>query len=329
MTLAARLAQRYLAQRFTRRFADWSARREGRGRAQIVLDRRRTYVLPTRAGIVFGALLAALLIASINYALQLGFLLTFFVAGMALVALFHTHRNLAALRLRAQGAARVFAGDVATFSIHATNPDPRDRMALRFRLLADDVHDALPPVDADVPAASGRVIELWQITTRRGRLACPRIRVETSFPLGLWRAWGYFSPPLSAIVYPAPEAGAPPLPAAREGDGDYPAAAALGDDFAGVRPYQQGDPQRLIAWRLAARSDELSIKLFDGAGGELMLAADAIALPLEAQLARLARWILMADARHLRYGLRLPAATIAPGSGAEHRERCLTALALA
>jgi uncharacterized protein (DUF58 family) len=104
-----------------------------------------------------------------------------------------------------------------------------------------------------------------------------------------------------------------------------------GDDFAGVRPYQPGDAQKLIAWRLAARSDELSVKQFEAAGGgELVLDFDALpyAMDVEARVSRLARWVLDADAAHVRYGLRLPDAMIFIGSGAEHRDQCLTALAV-
>jgi uncharacterized protein (DUF58 family) len=107
--------------------------------------------------------------------------------------------------------------------------------------------------------------------------------------------------------------------------------ASSGDDFAGVRPYQAGDAQKLIAWRLAARSDELSVKQFEAAGGgELMLDFEALppAMDLEARLSRLARWVLDADAAHVRYGVRLPDAMIFVGNGAQHREQCLTALAL-
>jgi uncharacterized protein (DUF58 family) len=107
--------------------------------------------------------------------------------------------------------------------------------------------------------------------------------------------------------------------------------ASSGEDFAGVRPYQRGDQQKMIAWKLAARSDDLSVKLFDAeAGGELIL--DYLSLPkaldVEMRLARLARWVLDAEAAHIRYGLRLPNETVAPANGAEHRARCLTALAL-
>ena len=49
----------------------------------------------------------------------------------------------------------------------------------------------------------------------------------------------------------------------------------------------------------------------------------------EARIARVTAWVLQADRLGLRWGLRLPGgATIAPGEGAQHRRRCLEALAL-
>lgn len=313
------------------RIAAWIAGRDGVEHGDVVLDRRRVYIVPTRAGVVFGAAMLVLLIGSINYALQLGFMLTFLVTSIALVAMYHTHRNLTGLQLRGHGVENVFAGDVATFEIVATNPVAEPRHALGFALLSP-ARARLVSVAADIPAGSARTVRLALPAPKRGRLSCPRIRVETRFPFGLWQAWAYYTPPLAAIVYPQPEDDAPPLPNAPGGQGEGSGLASTGDDFAGVRPYQPGDPRKMIAWRLAARSDELSVKLFDAqGGGDLMLDLDALPrqLPYEDRLARLTRWVLMADALHMRYGLQLHGRRIELGSGAEHRERCLVALALA
>ena len=61
--------------------------RKGIEHGEVLLDRRRVYILPTRAGILFAAAMLMMLIGSINYMLQLGFLLTFLVTSMALVAM--------------------------------------------------------------------------------------------------------------------------------------------------------------------------------------------------------------------------------------------------
>ncbi|HTT11915.1 MAG TPA: DUF58 domain-containing protein [Burkholderiaceae bacterium] len=322
------------------RIGAWIAGRDAREAGDVLLDRKRVYILPTRAGALFGAAMFVLLLGSINYGLQLGFLLTFVVASMAAVGMYHTHRNLARITVRGASAEPVFAGDVISFEIALANPTPEARYALNFsfvlptRRRRGGLFRSEPPAPGpwvDVAAKSAQSVRLALPTRRRGRRACPRVRIRTVFPFGLWQAWAYLRPALDAIVYPKPEEDAPPLPMALGSGERGLGMATSGEDFAGVRPYQRGDPQKMIAWKLAARSDDLSVKLFDAeAGGELVL--DYLALPatldVEMRLARLARWVLDAEAAHMRYGLRLPAETVAPGSGPEHRARCLTALAL-
>ena len=189
----------------------------------------------------------------------------------------------------------------------------------------------MPGTWFDVPAVSVCRIGVGLPTRRRGRRDCPRIRLSTRFPFGLWEAWSYLRPALSAVIYPSPESDAPPLPPARMGEGESSGVAAGGDEFSGVRPYQPGDPQKMIAWRLAARSDELSVKFFESTGsGDVMLDFDSLPLDLsvEQRISRLAGWVLMAEAAGLSYELRLPGAQVELGRGHQQRERCLEALAL-
>lgn len=323
----------------TVRITGWIAGRHGSEAGDVLLDRRRVYILPTVPGLAFGVAVLVLLIGSINYSLQLGYLLTFLVASMAAVGMHSTHANLVQLILRGVRVEPVFAGDVAVFEVTVTNPGTLDRYALRFAFAPAPVRrrdkskraPAPSMVTTEVPARGLRTVNVPLPAPTRGRLPAPRITIETRFPFGLWRAWAYLTPALTGMVYPKPEENAPPLPPAAGGDGDTVGMTSSGDDFAGVRPYQPGDAQKLIAWRLAARSDELSVKQFEAAGGgELMLDFDALppSMDLEARLSRLARWVLDADAAHMRYGVRLPDAMIFVGSGSQHRDQCLTALAL-
>lgn len=325
------------------RIARWISGRDGVEHGEVLLDRRRVYILPTRAGTLFGVALFVMLLASINYQLQLGFLLTFFVASVALIGMYHTHRNLAHIAVRGQRAENVFAGDLATFELAISNRTPEPRYAIAFEpleamsaleraVVPDRV--ALPITYADIPASGDSHVRIAVQTHRRGRLPCPRLRLETRYPLGLWQAWSYYTPPLTAIVYPSPEHDAPPLPAASVADAGQQISgglAASGEEFAGVRPYRAGDPLKSVAWRLAARSDDLSVKLFETPSkGELLLDIAQIAsgLDTEARVARLTRWVLMAQAAGMRYALRLGGTHLDAASGHEHRERCLIALAL-
>ena len=114
------------------RIGQWIAGRHGPESGAVLLDRRRVYILPTKPGLLFGAAMLVLLIGSINYSLQLGYMLTFLVTSMAIVGMHTTHSNLAQIVLRGVRVEPVFAGDVAIFEITAANPTTVDRFALRF-----------------------------------------------------------------------------------------------------------------------------------------------------------------------------------------------------
>src|SRR5262244_1342988 len=87
----------------------------------IVLGHRRVYIVPSRLGLLFGGALLILLVGSINYALALGFALTFLLAGMGLAGMVQTARNLAHLEVSAPRVEPVFAGEAAQFRLLLEN----------------------------------------------------------------------------------------------------------------------------------------------------------------------------------------------------------------
>jgi uncharacterized protein (DUF58 family) len=321
--------QQYVRQRIDR----WLFRLPDVEPGEVFLKQRRVFIIPTSAGLAFGLMLVVLFIGSVNYNLSLGFALTFLLAACAVVAMHLTFRNLAHLHLAAGRAAPVFAGEPAGFALHLINRRRHDRFAIWIGF-ADAAQQA-PAQAVDVPAAATRVATLSAPSVERGWLAAPRVRLQTRFPLGLLRAWSYWQPDAQALIYPQPEADAPPLPMTG-------GAAEMGrgrggeDDFAGIRAYQQGDPIKHLAWRQIARLDtesggQLLTKHFDGSAAcELCL--DFARLPrimdLELKLSRMTRWVLEAEAAGLAYRFRLGSTELAAANGAAHRNACLQALAL-
>ena len=81
------------------RISDWIFRARMPEDPPVVLVQRRIFILPTRQGYLFAFILLLLLVASINYQLSLGFLLTFLLASMAGTAMLHTFRNLSRLSI--------------------------------------------------------------------------------------------------------------------------------------------------------------------------------------------------------------------------------------
>jgi len=100
------------------RFANWLYGFTPPESGTIVLVHRRVYIVPTQLGWLFALTLLILLIGSINYALSLGFALTFLLAGMGLAAMAHTARNLARMAISVGRVEPVFAGEQAQFRLH-------------------------------------------------------------------------------------------------------------------------------------------------------------------------------------------------------------------
>jgi uncharacterized protein (DUF58 family) len=292
--------------------------------APVVLSQKRVYILPTRHGYTFALALLLMLIGSINYALSLGFLLTFLLAGMGIVSILHTYRNLAQLSVSHGRIDPAFAGGEAVFRLDLGNPSAFPRWSIRgMRGSAD--------ATCDVPARAHQVLAVVVPAERRGWLALGRVTLETRYPLGLLRAWSYVQPDMRALVYPRPDdATLPPLTDVPDA-GEAINTGAGSDDFAGLRAHSPSDSPRHIAWKSVARGSTLLTKTFHGrAARELWLDFDALPaqLDLEQRLSRLTRWVLDADEAGVAYALRLGDEALGPATGEAHRDECLKALAL-
>lgn len=305
-------------------FYQWVFKHHAPEAGVVFLSQRRVYILPTRQGLLFGAALVMMLIGSINYNLSLGYILTFLLAGLGVVSILHTFRNLAHLYVSAGRVAPVFAEETARFEIVLENKSGFDRFSLELTC-----RGATASCDARARRFAQVAVPLK--AEKRGWLQLERVTMQTRYPLGLMRAWSYVQPDMRALVYPKPDRSA--LPAIRSADesGESLTAGTGADDFAGLRPYQASDSPRHIAWKAAARGEALLTKTFAGrASSELWFDWNELPpdLSAEARLSRLARWVLLAEERGLRYGLKLPGVAVPLGEGIAHRESCLRELAL-
>jgi uncharacterized protein (DUF58 family) len=315
---------RAIAGRFSEMGRRWARRRQGLDPPLLTLASERIYILPTPAGLVYAVMLMTMLAGAMNYNNNLGFALTFLLAGVAIVAIYHTHRNLCGLRLHYLGAEPVFAGEPLEVRLSLVNDsrEPRDEIFLDWDGRAD--------VPAGVPALDSRAVRMPVATSHRGPMALPALRLATRAPLGLMRAWAWIHLDARPIVYPRPAVQSPPAQtrAARN------SAAASGqpgdDDFAGLRDYHRGDSPGRIAWRSYARSGQLLVRDYRGGGDEpVWLDWDALpASDTETRVACLARLVIDAFEAGRTWGLILPGRRIAPATGNEQLHRCLHALAI-
>jgi uncharacterized protein (DUF58 family) len=313
-----------------RRFRAWWQSRLRRS-ATLQLNQRNIYILPTRAGLLFAATLATLLIASINYQLILGYVLTFLLAGSGAVSMQLTHNTLRGLTMHLKPVTSVFAGEAAVLEVVLSSPaGARHGIGLRI-----ESGSGWALTWVDVPGGGQASARVSFVAGARGRHEVPTLTAETRFPLGLFRAWTVWRPAGEVLVYPAPEQPPAPLPSARPvPGGSIPGRQVPGGDIEGIRAYRRGDPLKMVFWKKAAKAMQTGGELVSrdtstSAQQELWLDWRACGtLEPEQRLSRLAAWVLAAERANVNYGLQLPGIELPRGHGAAHRRSCLEALAL-
>lgn len=283
------------------------------------LTQRRIYVLPTTAGMLYASTLLLMLVGSINYNLSLGYALTFLLAGLGIVAIVQSFRNLSGLELAPARHEAGFVGAQLHFGVQLTSRRPRGGLRLQLdngAVVISHVRDHAR-------------LQLALPAVQRGWQTMPRLTVSSSWPLGLVKAWSHARFDERCLAYPTPAERAPALPpsigAGHHPDPDDP------DDFFGLRPHRSSDLPQHVAWKASARLDDQLLSKQFAADQGAALWFDLARTPggtLEEKLSVLTRWLLDAHADRLSYGLRLGGRSLGPAAGPDHLHACLQALAL-
>ncbi|MEO6801555.1 MAG: DUF58 domain-containing protein [Rhodanobacter sp.] len=285
----------------------------------IELHRHRIYIVPTGFGLGFSVLLLVMLIGALNYSNNAALLLTCLLGAASAASMLVAFRALDGLRLEHVRAGHAIAGE--PIELVLSMQSGRLRSAIRLDLgnrcaaFALDGHDTTQ-------------VKLLLPTERRGWQSLPRLRLWSSWPLGMFRAWSWLHPDLAVLVWPRAEAAGPPPQALAE-DARH-MRLHRGEELSSLRDYQTGDPQRHIAWKASARHDDLLVKDFEQPRSQPQWQLDwrqLRGMDDESRIARLARWLNEAQAKRCSYSLWLPGNEIGTGSGPLHYARCMDALA--
>jgi uncharacterized protein (DUF58 family) len=306
-----------------RRAAAWARRRQGEDHLPITISTRRLYVLPTRAGLGFSFLLLTMLLAGLNYANNVALVITFLLAGFALIAMHLTHRNLVGVVAHGVAPVDAFVGEHGLLLLTLESRGNERRFAI------DCETEGSQRISLTLPESGNARADIALPLEKRGRLRVRRIKLSTTFPFGLFRAWTYVHIDVSLLAWPLPR-GRREAPTESASGGDAPAVHRAGDEeWAGLREFRSGDSPRQVAWGAYARGRGLLVKTYQSPATHFRLFdLGTVPGPLESRLEQLSAWVVAAHARGERYGLRLGSQDIAPDGGSEHRRRCLDALAL-
>jgi hypothetical protein len=208
---------------------------------------------------VFAGTLLLMLLASINYQLNLGYALTFLLAGTGLVSMHLTHGNAA----RADAAPAAHAGRCSpasrrcwtSWSDQPGRRAPRRGPALRRPRRA---WPQLRLVRRAGPGAGQRAREP-SCPARAAGTRCPRWSPRPASPSACSAPGRCGARPATCWPGRGPRRPPPPLPASLGRPGEQTARARRGEgsELDGVRAWRRGDTCARWLWKKVARSGEL------------------------------------------------------------------------
>lgn len=289
----------------------------------LKIEHQRIYILPTRRGLAYLFSLLIMLVASVNYALSLGYALCFLLTGLFAASLLHTYRNVAGISFQSIKADDVFAGESIEFNIKITNDSTLDRTGVSLK-----TKNTSSIINIDAAQASHAVLKIP--TQQRGIKTLGRVTVTSTYPLGLWRTWCYVHSNAKATIYPNPEISPPPLPSHSVSEQGENQRKANQGDISGLREYHAGDAISSIAWKAASRGQGLFVKTFEeeNVGGETYLTLSATGLTdIEQQMSRMSAWVVAAERAQIDYAFELNDTKLETACGTMQKRQALRAMA--
>lgn len=301
------------------RYRRWLGRRIPPAR-RITLNQKNLFILPGFQGAAYLLVTLLVWIGATNFQNNLILALCFSLLAILFVAIHQTFANLSGLTLRFIDAEPVFAGEVAHCKFSLESTTNRQQLELQW------------PGEAAVivsPAAQrASQIQIPITSHQRGRFKPGRFRLQSSYPLGIIRCWTWLDLDAEILVYPTPlNNEIQPSGAVDQDAGDERVVGS--EDFHSLRGYIAGDSLSRVAWKHYAAGRGLQVReTVDYLATDLWLDFHALAdSDPEIRLSKLCFSALELSAEQRPFGLKLPHLTLEPGSGSQHLQATLRALA--
>lgn len=302
-------------------FRQWLDRRQPLAIAET-LTQKNIYILPAAQSMGFLLIILLLWLVGTNYENNLVLAVSYLLMAIFVSSIFATHRNLSGISVSVEGCGQAFAGQPIAVHLKVNNPSKSARFRLKFSWSNATV------VVADIQPMTDLSLDISLPTEHRGWLRPGRLKIESCYPLGLFRAWTL--PKLSApvLVFPQPT-DADALDGA-ESEGMEGQVHRRGtDDFGGLEKWRPGIPMQRIAWKQYSSGKGLLEKQFEAqtANAEWLEWSAYPNLDVEGKLSALCGKALEMERLNQHYGLRIPNVLIAPSQGEAHLVEVLTSLA--
>jgi uncharacterized protein (DUF58 family) len=287
---------------------------------EITLTQRQIFIFPTKEGLLFVLLLLITFIAGINYGNNLILGVCFLLSGILLITIYHSYAQLSGLKIKMLDALDSAVQGQARYQIELSPTTAKSYAQIEILW---QQYQRVAVVD------QACVLNFDLDTPQRGIFLPPRLLLQSSFPLGLIRAWTYVY--FDQQVWVAPMS----LESERNpslhlsGDGEQHDGISGQEEFQELKNYRVGESLSRVSWAHLAKGQGLLSKQFVDfhAEQEILDYAQMPATDHEARLSQLAYWVNQLSDQQLLFSLKLPSATVELGQGEHHRQLALRLLA--
>lgn len=314
-----------LRDRLNQSMVNWMDSHSPVGKEHI-LHLKNLYIFPSKLGWAFLLLIGIIWLLGTNYQNNIILALAYFQLSLFTVCILHTYHNLAGLRLRILSAENVFAGDVGkvVFAIKHLSGRKSHHVKLYF---AENLLSTF-----DFVEASEQVEDLWHPPAARGQRTVERLRIESHFPMGLFKCGSWLRFDANFLVYPRPVSCPRPNPTQEIGDQHGPMRLTSDpQEFFGFKAYVPGDSKTSIAWKRWARNQELMTYAYAQPQSDTtqLRWSDFYAGNKEQALAHFCYWILLLHQQNRSFAIEFAGQTLNVDDGSTNIVPALAMLAQA
>ncbi|MEZ9369042.1 DUF58 domain-containing protein [Shewanella sp. 10N.286.51.B2] len=298
---------------------------------QITLSHKSIFILPSGFGVAWFVLIVVLYLFGTNYQNNLVIGLSLLLASVFHSCIIYSYKNLAGLTLTALTPPETYANQNLAFPIVLSSKINKDNSQTSHQQICLNLPNERHSRITDV--AEGVDTSVSCTAQSRGLVNPGRIRVSSSFPLGLFNTWSYVDLNIQHIIYAAPLATHVSLTSL---DNDNQTEFEHGklqpgvDDYKGLKTFVEGESLKQVAWKQWAQGRGMLTKEFAQPEGKPVWLSldDTLGDSLEQKLSKLAWQVNALSQSQQVFGLALNQQIIEQDSGESHRKQCQQMIAL-
>lgn len=219
------------------------------------VSKKNIYIFPTKHGFQIGLFIILSLIAATIYQINLGLILLIILSILFFLSILITYENINHLSFEPVENI-IHDKDTRGIKLHIINHSKQKK--INFFIF--DKESKFKSTNFNLTSAEN-IVFLKGLFPGRGCYDFPLLRIETSFPFGITRAWNWFQLKVKVYVYPSP------IQCFRNFNDFLTHISSKqsnsSEDFDGIDQFQEGMSESKIAWKISSSKDQLYIKKFE------------------------------------------------------------------